>query len=119
MAFCIKSLREELEQTKKEVEKIKAREFQRQRVDPDIEDFKFIEKSAPGEEYDSGNEFQKKRNVKFASPPSLAQVIVNKDEFINKPNSMKKLLKKKSVLPLLGWLISKKKGLQEGESPRT
>ncbi|KAF3440293.1 hypothetical protein FNV43_RR18577 [Rhamnella rubrinervis] len=119
MAFCIKSLREELEQAKKELEKIKAREFIRQRVDPDIEDFKFIENSTPGEEYDSGNEFQKKRYVKFASPPSLAQVIVGKDELLNKPNSVRKLLKKKPVLPLLGWLLSKKKGLQEGESPRT
>lgn len=119
MAFCIKSLKEELEQAKKELDKIKAREFLRKRVDPDIEDFKFIENSIPEEEYDSINGFQKKRYVKFSSPPSLAQVIASKDELLNKPNSMKKVPKKKSLLPLLGWLFSKKKGLLEGESPRT
>lgn len=125
MAFCINSLREELEHSKKELQNMKAKEFLIQRIDPDIEDFKFIENPTkvqirtPEEEYDSANELQKKRYVKFASPPSLAQVIVNKDDQSpNKPNSMKKVLKKKSALPLLGWLFPKKKGVQESGSPR-
>lgn len=114
MTFCIKSLREELEQAKKELEKIKAREFQKQRVDPDIEDLKFIENNTPDHEED--REFEKKRYVKFASPPSLAKVIVSRGEMPERPTSMNKL-KRKSLLPIFGWLFSKKKGIQEYESP--
>ncbi|KAH7519929.1 hypothetical protein FEM48_Zijuj08G0089500 [Ziziphus jujuba var. spinosa] len=120
MAFCIKSLREELEQAKKELEKIKAREFIKQRVNPDTEDLKFIENATKVQintpDHEEDNEFQKKRYVKFASPPSLAQVIVSRDEKPERPTSMNKL-KKKSLLPTLGWLFSKKKAIQECESP--
>ncbi|KAB2618163.1 WEB family protein [Pyrus ussuriensis x Pyrus communis] len=85
MAYCIKSLREDLDRSKQELHKyLKAREFddQKHRVDPEIEeDFKFIadrdtkfeNKTMLSQE---AKEFvQKKRYVKFASPASLAQVI--------------------------------------------
>jgi len=39
----MRSLREELEQAKKEVRELKAREFQKQPFDPEIEDLKFME----------------------------------------------------------------------------
>lgn len=114
MAYCIKSLREELEQAKKEVRGLKAREFQKQRLDPEIEDLKFMENTTQTEE---AKEFQKKRYVKFASPPSLARVIVSKDELLERPPSFKKT-KKKPLMPLIGWLFSRKKGGHEGDSPR-
>ncbi|XP_059440289.1 WEB family protein At2g17940 [Corylus avellana] len=114
MAYCIKSLREELEQAKKEVRVLKAREFQKQRLDPEIEDLKFMENATQTEE---AKEFQKKRYVKFASPPSLARVIVSKDELLERPPSFKKT-KKKPLMPLIGWLFSRKKGGHDGDSPR-
>ncbi|XVE82491.1 hypothetical protein DITRI_Ditri16bG0009000 [Diplodiscus trichospermus] len=59
-------------------------------------------------------EFQKKRYMKFASPPSLAQVIVNKDETRERSASVKKV-RRKSLIPIIGWLFSKKKGNQEDD----
>ncbi|GMY12227.1 WEB family protein At3g51220-like [Fagus crenata] len=120
MANSIKSLREELEQAKKELRELKKREFQKEPLDPEIEDLKFIENTTKVEfktQAEEANEFQKKRYVKFASPPSLAQVIINKDELLERPPSVKKT-KKKALMPLIGWLFSKKKGALEGESPR-
>ncbi|ONH97064.1 hypothetical protein PRUPE_7G167800 [Prunus persica] len=85
MAYCIKSLRDDLDRAKKELHKyLKAREFdQKDPVDPEIEedDLKFIEDGAAKFEtktmlsQDAEELVQKKRYVKFASPPTLAQVI--------------------------------------------
>lgn len=121
MANSIKSLREELEQTKKELQRLRARElFQKQPVDPEIEDLKFIENATVKSQIQEPKEFQKKRYVKFASPPSLAKVIVNKEKLLERPTSLKNTMKKRSSLvPLLGWLFSKKKESQDDvESPR-
>ncbi|XWS42165.1 hypothetical protein CRYUN_Cryun17cG0144700 [Craigia yunnanensis] len=118
MSYRIKTLREELEQTKKELQLLKATEFQKQRFEPDIEDFKFIENATKigiMTENEEPEEFQKKRYVKFASPPSLAQVIVNREEMLQRPASVKKV-RRKSLIPLIGWLFSKKKG-QEDDQP--
>ncbi|KAM5546760.1 WEB family protein [Rosa sericea] len=129
MAYCIKSLRDDLDHAKRELYNyLKAREqFQKQSVDhqdPEIEDFKFIENATDQFETkralnQNEEEFQKKRFVKFASPPSLAQVIVNKEEMqgegLRDPSSVKKMNKKK---PLIGWLFNKNKTLQGG-SPRS
>ena len=120
MAYCIKSLKEELEQAKSELQKLKAREYQKQPLDPDIEDLKFIENPTRLEiraqdEEESG--YQRRRSVKFASPPSLARVIVNKDEFPDSKSPSFKKTKRKPLPPILGWLFSKKKGMQGSESP--
>ncbi|BBH08013.1 Transducin/WD40 repeat-like superfamily protein [Prunus dulcis] len=90
MAYCIKSLRDDLDRAKKELDKyLKAREFdQKDPVDPEIEedDLKFIEDGAAKFEtktmlsQDAEELVQKKRYVKFASPPTLAQVIVSKED---------------------------------------
>ncbi|KAB1219053.1 hypothetical protein CJ030_MR3G015031 [Morella rubra] len=122
MSLCIKSLREELDHSKKELRELKqpkAREFQKQLVDPGIEDLKFIEHATKTEiktQTEEPMEFQKKRYVKFASPPSLAQVIVGKDELLERPPSIKKV-KKKTLMPLIGWLFPRKNRGHEGESP--
>ncbi|KAJ4844340.1 hypothetical protein Tsubulata_044023, partial [Turnera subulata] len=120
MAYCIKSLKEELEQAKKELQRLKAREMiQKQPLDdPEIEDLKFIEnaikveiKGQTTEEQQPDQEyFQKKRYVKFASPPSLEKVIVNKDEMPGRTPPLKKTMKKRSIVPIIGWLFSKRKG---------
>ncbi|XVF18021.1 hypothetical protein REPUB_Repub10bG0175500 [Reevesia pubescens] len=116
MSYRIKTLTEELEQTKKELQQLKAKEFQKQRFEPaDIEDFKFIENvtkigiMTQNEEEPEPEEFQKKRYVKFASPHSLAKVLVNRDEMLERSASVKKV-RRKSLIPIIGWLFSKKKG---------
>ncbi|KAK8691356.1 hypothetical protein V6N13_074867 [Hibiscus sabdariffa] len=67
MSFNIKALKEELEQTKKDLQQLREKEFQKQRLEPDKEDFMFIENATkvgfkePNEE-PANYEFQKKRN---------------------------------------------------------
>ncbi|KAJ7953119.1 WEB family protein [Quillaja saponaria] len=126
MASCIKSLKEELEQTKRELREVKEKGmFMKQLLpvgDPEIEELKFIENaSRVGEittKTEEEKESQNKRFVKFASPPSLAKVIVSKDELLERAPSVKKG-KKKGVMHLIGWLFARKKGIQEDESTTT
>ncbi|CAN4083425.1 unnamed protein product [Withania somnifera] len=137
MAHCLQSLKEELEQTRREIQKLKStREVvSEQKVpladsdDDEIhEELKFIEqpsskvevKTQTGEDDDDDDiEFEKKRSVKFASPPLLTKVIVNKEDYVKKedgeksPSQLKKKLKRKPLIPLIGALFSKKKGNQE------
>ncbi|XWS29202.1 hypothetical protein CRYUN_Cryun24cG0008400 [Craigia yunnanensis] len=83
MSYRIKTLREKLEQAKKELQQLNAREFQKQRFEPNIEEFKYIKnitKIGIKTQNEEADEFQKKRYVKFSSPHSLAQVIVNENE---------------------------------------
>lgn len=104
---CIKSLKKELEQTKKDLEDTKARELkllQKRQDDPETEDIKFIANQTNVEI----NDDQKRRYVKFASPHVLAQVIPNKEDLLGRPPSIKKV-KKKPLMPLIGWLFTKKK----------
>ncbi|AES95121.1 hypothetical protein MtrunA17_Chr5g0405371 [Medicago truncatula] len=128
LAQCIKSLKKELEQTKKELEETKAREWkllQRRDIPETNEDIKFIAngtnveiKTQNDDGVDDEETIQKRRYVKFASPHVLAQVIPNKDELLVRPNSVKKG-KKKTMMPLIGWLFSKsKKGSYEVDSPK-
>ncbi|KAK9285973.1 hypothetical protein L1049_025175 [Liquidambar formosana] len=123
MANCLTSVREELEEAKRELKQLKARESQKQPINPEIEDFKFIENASKVEfktQSGEGMEFQKKRYVTFASPPSLTRDIIDQDgnKVLERPPSFKKKMSKKPLIPLLGWLFAKKKGSHEGESPR-
>ncbi|XP_019254938.1 PREDICTED: WEB family protein At2g17940-like isoform X2 [Nicotiana attenuata] len=136
MAHCLQSLKEELELTRREIQQLKTREPQHKvpliMIDPEIEELKFIEqpsskvevKTQTGEEDDDEEEeeeeieFQKKRSVKFASPPLLTKVIAVNEEDVKKecetsPSQLKKKLKRKPLIPLIGALFSKKKGNQE------
>ncbi|MBA0560716.1 hypothetical protein Golob_017594 [Gossypium lobatum] len=115
MLYHIKTLTEELERTKKELQQFKAKEFQKQQFDPNIEDFKFVESTTKiMTQHEEPEEFQKKRYVKFASPPSLTQVIVNQDGTPEKTASVKKV-RRKSLVPIIGWLFQKKKASQEDD----
>ena len=123
MAYRIKSLKEELEQTKKELREVKARELilLQQREDPEIEDLKFMENIPTKEQLktEEAKEFQKKRYVKFASPPALARVIVKKKDIeqLERPPSVKKP-KRKAIIPIIGWLFARRRGSQEVDSAR-
>ncbi|KAF6161973.1 hypothetical protein GIB67_020029 [Kingdonia uniflora] len=125
MEHCLASLREELEQTKRELHQLKAKESMKQRVDSGIEDLKFIEHATKIEiksqdvYEEEPIDFQKKRYVKFASPPSLARVMSSEgsEEILERHFSSKKK-KRKPLIPLLGRMFSKKSGNQEVASPR-
>ncbi|KAJ9703701.1 hypothetical protein PVL29_005128 [Vitis rotundifolia] len=118
MANCLRSLRAELEETKTELIKLKSRNFDKQLVDPELEDLKFIENATKIEiktQTEDAEEFQKKRYVTFASPPSVTRIITNHDssgEVQEKPPLQKKA-KKKPLMPLMGWIFSKIKRSQD------
>ncbi|CAN4078752.1 unnamed protein product [Withania somnifera] len=138
MAYCLQSLKDELEQTRREIQKLKSTtdvvpEQKVPLVDSDDdethEELKFIEqpsskvevKTQTGEDDDDDEiKFENKRSVKFANPPLLTKVIaVNKEDYVKKeggeqsPSQLKTKLKRKSLIPLIGALFSKKKGNQE------
>ncbi|KAJ4965882.1 hypothetical protein NE237_017731 [Protea cynaroides] len=122
MANCLSSLKEELEKTKRELQKMKAKESQKRSSYSEMEDLKFVENAMSIEVEttrveEEGAEFQKRRYVKFASPPSLAQVVNPEVEVLETQSSLKK--KKKPIIPLIGVIFSKKKGShQNGSSPK-
>ncbi|XP_047963415.1 WEB family protein At1g75720-like [Salvia hispanica] len=111
MAHCLNSLRQELEQTKKELRHLKTREtlFERE-----VEEVKFIDntKDIVEMKHEGKIELQKKRSVKFASPQLLTKVL--DDEELKKKTKKKK----KPLVPLIGGLFLKKikKGAKESES---
>lgn len=138
LAFCLQSLTDELERTKQELEKLKSIEHRspHRRNDhrhplslaltmhPDVdEDLKFVENEKELNSKTNNNAviLQNRRSVKFASPPELDRIMVNKNEELllaQKPSllsppgssSSVKRSKKKGLVPLIGWLFAKKKG---------
>ncbi|KAK9270215.1 hypothetical protein L1049_025791 [Liquidambar formosana] len=119
MANCLSSLREELERTKRELKQLKQRESAKQPMETEIEDVKVVEDSTKFEvktrtsNIEEGMEFQKKRYVTFANPPSLTQVTIPQGaEVLERHPSLKKK-KKKPLIPLIGGIFSKRKGSAE------
>lgn len=131
MATCLSSLQDELERTKKELRQLKAEQKKSEQAAPpaepeEEEDLKSIEvvstefelKSAaattkPENSNNNNNvEFQKKKYVTFANPPSVvARVMVpeSDDARLERMPSMKKK-KNRSSIPLIGGLLSRMKG---------
>ncbi|KAE8677104.1 Hexokinase 3 [Hibiscus syriacus] len=117
MANCLSSLKEELERTKRELQKMKERETHKRMEEFDMELVPdHVKKTQPCNE--QGTEFQKKRYVTFANPPSLAQLIIPPGvEKLERHPSLRKKKKKKPLIPLIGGLFSRKKGNPEIASP--
>ncbi|KAL7244835.1 hypothetical protein ACSBR2_000230 [Camellia fascicularis] len=117
MATCLSSLQEELERTKRELHKLKERESEKQVImetEIDDEDIKFVEDTTKFEAKSHTRvEFQKKRYVTFANPPSLAKVMVPQgDAALQRHPSLRKK-EKKPLIPLIRGIFSRKKGGSE------
>ncbi|XP_021727665.1 WEB family protein At2g17940-like [Chenopodium quinoa] len=137
MANCLKSLKQQLEETKRELHTLKAAKdvvkdhhHHTKAINPEIEELKFVETNANkfdnnnrGISYDHQQElFQKKKFVTFASPPSLTREIKQNDERTSKlerSSSFRKDGKKKPSVAIMGWLFSRKKRSDEGNLERS
>ncbi|KAG6699443.1 hypothetical protein I3842_08G067300 [Carya illinoinensis] len=132
LATCLSSMKTELERTKLELQQLKEHESDKQPMETEFEDVKFVEDSTKFEvkiqdsdhKEEEEMEFQKKRYVtNFANPPSFEQVsipqVVEKLERHPSPKKKKKKKKKISTLiPLIGGIFSKKKGSPEVALPQ-
>ncbi|CAL5415986.1 unnamed protein product [Camellia sinensis] len=131
MATCLSSLQEELERTKHELQQLKVREeFEKQAMEAEIKGVDLIDDLSKefgvktrklSNEVGEVLEFQKKRYVTFANPPSLAQVMVppKGDAVVLERHPSLKKKKKKPLIPLISGIFTmKKKGSSEIASPR-
>lgn len=115
MANCLSSLQEELERTRRELQQLKEREVERQLIESEIEVVKVVEDTTKFEvkmqtSKEEGTQFQNKRYVTFANPPSLTQVLMPQGvEALERHPSLRKK-KKKPLIPLIGGIFSKKLG---------
>ncbi|KAF3942683.1 hypothetical protein CMV_030685 [Castanea mollissima] len=124
MANCLSSMKEELDRTRRELQQLKQRESEKLvETETEIEDVKVVEDSTKFEvktqtSNEEGMEFQKKRYVTFANPPSLAQLVIPQGvEKLERHPSLRRK-KKKPLIPLIGGLFSRKKSSTEVALPR-
>ncbi|KAH7664816.1 hypothetical protein IHE45_14G144500 [Dioscorea alata] len=120
MESSITSLRVELEKTKLELNQLKSKESEKQVIhSSEIDDvIKFEEESREflldSPQTSDGNEFQKRRYVKFAEPPSLAKVLNINGSVLERQFSHvdREIPRKKNKKPLMSLIrvFSKKKG---------
>ncbi|KAJ6412022.1 hypothetical protein OIU84_005153 [Salix udensis] len=102
----------ELQETKQSLEKAKGT---RQLIESEIEDVKVVEDTTKFEvkmqtSDEEGTQFQNKRYVTFANPPSVTQVMIPQGvEALERHPSLRKK-KKKPLIPLIGGIFSKKFG---------
>ncbi|KAL9229630.1 hypothetical protein vseg_005078 [Gypsophila vaccaria] len=135
IATCIKSLKQELEETKRELLNLKSMkkdasiQHPKKMTNPEIEELNYVENSSRNplfEEEDyygvHQHEYQKKRVVTFASPPSLTREIIhdNNNDHVDdgsfarfgRTSSFRKESqegKKKSSNTITGWIFQRKK----------
>lgn len=123
MTDRLASLREELKETKAELQHLKSwdRQERRRVKDIEIEDVKFVEEPVQAAAASArANEFQKKRYVTFANPPSLTRVLDAEERVLERHFSVdrsthpQKKKKKKPLAPLIAALFTKKKDNQDG-----
>ncbi|KAI3725901.1 hypothetical protein L1987_65697 [Smallanthus sonchifolius] len=135
MAYYLASLKQELEETKSELKLLKSKskpDYPKLQlfspVDKEIEEIKFIENPIKvevnhPEKEESDDEFvvfEKKRSVKFASPPSLTKVMVEAPKMQEtSPSSLKKKALRKTIIPSLGGIFSRKKSGKSARTPKT
>lgn len=124
MANCLSSMKEELDRTRRELQQLKQRESEKLvETETEIEDVKVVEDSTKFEvktqtSNEEGIEFQKKRYVTFANPPSLAHLVLPQGvEKLERHPSLRRK-KKKPLIPLIGGLFSRKKSSTEVALPR-
>ncbi|KAL1343936.1 hypothetical protein HN51_017862 [Arachis hypogaea] len=128
MAHCLSSLQEELERTKRELQQLKQMSETEKHVDvhppadDEIEeDVKFVENLTTFQVKSSRfeDEFQKKRYVTFANPPSESHhhhhhhvMLQPPPEKLERHPSLRRNTKKKSFIPLIGAIFSRKNPTQ-------
>ncbi|XP_075480243.1 WEB family protein At1g75720 [Primulina tabacum] len=126
MAKYLSSLQQELEQTKRELNQLKTHVTDTRALDLEVEeDLKFVEESNEPVEHvktDTSNggqkiEFQKKKYVTFANPPSVARVIyvqpsTSAETVLQRQPSIRRKVMKQ-LIPFFGGIFSKKRGNSE------
>ncbi|XP_020220118.1 WEB family protein At1g75720 isoform X2 [Cajanus cajan] len=121
MAHCLSSLQEELERTKQELQQLKQRETEKDAVESEIEDVKFVENLTTFQGKSSRLEdekmdyFQKKRYVTFAKSPSVSHQVMLPQHGVEKLErhpSLRNKKKNKSFIPFIGAIFSRKKATQ-------
>ncbi|KAL4582699.1 hypothetical protein LXL04_007257 [Taraxacum kok-saghyz] len=128
MAYYLASLKQELEETKSELKQLKSRKEELSPIDKEIKEIKLIERVEvnhhPDIEESSDEDdyvgLEKKRSVKFASPPSLTKVMIQAPEMQQtSPSLLKKKAQKKTLIPSLSGIFSRKKGGQSLRTPKS
>ncbi|GMH06541.1 hypothetical protein Nepgr_008381 [Nepenthes gracilis] len=123
MANHLNYLREELHRTREELQQLKARQEGRARptINPEIEEFKFVENSIVRvDEVGSDNQIQKKKIVRFASSLGTCSpgidCLHSPSRITNEEGRKKQPLR---ISPAIGWLFPMKKRSAGGGSRRS
>ncbi|CAA7391354.1 unnamed protein product [Spirodela intermedia] len=129
MMTTLTSLQEELHNTRKELEELKPSKTENSLKEPEVKDIESLGNSSQpkaGEKpanTDGRPEIQKRRCVKFAKPPSLAEVMAMEtpevfERQFSAPQAKastptKKKKKTRALIPVLGIIFSTKKDYPE------